>query len=127
MIQLKLLGAAVAGVVALSASMAMAAGDADAGKKVFNKCRACHKVEAGAGNGVGPNLHGVVGREAGHVEGFKYSSAMQDSGVVWNEDALSQYLEDPRKFMPGNKMAFPGLRSAEDRDNVIAYLKQESQ
>lgn len=126
MIQLKLLGAAVAGVVALSASMAMAAGDADAGKKVFNKCRACHKLEAGA-NGVGPTLHGVVGREAGSVEGFKYSKAMQESGVVWNEDALSQYLEDPRKFMPGNKMAFPGLRNADERDNVIAYLKQESQ
>ena len=126
MIQQKLLGAAIAGLVAMSASMAMAAGDADAGKKVFNKCRACHKIEAGAGNGVGPNLHGVVGRKAGTAEGFKYSKAFQEADFDWNDENLHQYLEDPRKFLPGNKMAFPGLRSEEDRDNVIAYLEAES-
>ncbi|MBL27579.1 MAG: cytochrome c family protein [Rhodospirillaceae bacterium] len=103
------------------------AGDPDAGKNVFNKCRACHKVEQGAGNGVGPNLHGVYGREAGAAEGFNYSKAMKNADIVWNADTLSQYLEAPRKFIPGNKMAFPGLRSEDDRQNVIAYLHQQSE
>ena len=111
--------------VALGVSGGAYAGDADAGKKVFNKCKACHTVNAGGKNRVGPNLHGVVGRAAGAVEGFKYSKAMADSGVTWTEDQLDAYLENPRKAMKGTKMAFPGLKKADDRANVIAYIQAQ--
>lgn len=99
-------------------------GDAAAGEKVFNQCKACHTVEAGK-NRVGPSLHGVVGRKAGAVEGFKYSDAMQKSDVVWTPENLDKYLADPRGFIPGNKMAFAGVKKPEDRQNVIAYLQQQ--
>jgi cytochrome c len=98
-------------------------GDADAGKKVFAKCQACHTVEAGK-NKVGPSLHGVVGRKSGSIEGFAYSDAMKKADVTWDETTLDHYLTNPRKMVPGTKMIFPGLPKAEDRANVIAYLKQ---
>jgi cytochrome c len=102
--------------------------DADAGAKVFSKCKACHVIDAPT-NRVGPSLHGVIGRTAGTVEGFKYSDAMIQhgkDGLVWNNDALQQYLADPKGFIPKNKMAFPGLKNADDRTNVIAYIDQAS-
>jgi cytochrome c len=102
------------------------AADAEAGEKVFRKCKACHTIEEGGKNRVGPNLHGVVGRAAGSVDGFKYSDVMKNSGLTWDEATLDEYLENPRKMLKGNKMAFPGLRKEEDRANVIAYLKSES-
>lgn len=103
---------------------AMADGDAAAGKKVFNKCKACHDV-AGK-NKVGPHLDGVIGRTAGTVEGFKYSDANHAAGAggwVWTEEKLAEYLKDPKGSMPGNKMAFAGLKKDEDIANLIAYLK----
>ena len=103
----------------------MADGDAEAGKKVFAKCRACHKMEAGK-NGVGPSLHGIVGSAVASVEGYtKYSSAMKEfgEGKVWDEVTLDAYLEAPRKVVKGTKMSFPGLRKPEQRADVIAYLK----
>ena len=116
---------AIAGfVAALSAGQpAMADGDADAGKKVFNKCKTCHALEAGK-NRVGPSLAGVFGRGAGLAEGFKYSDAMKSSGVTWDEAALDAYLADPKGFMPGNKMVFAGLKKDDEREDVIAFLKQ---
>lgn len=105
---------------------AAAAGDAEAGQKTFNQCKACHTVEAGK-NRVGPSLYGVVGNEAGAVEGFKYSKAMQESGITWTPENLDKYLADPKGFMPGNKMAFAGLKSAEDRANVIAFMQQHGE
>ncbi len=76
---------------------------------------------------VGPSLAGVFGRNAGTAEGFdRYSSAMKDSGVVWSEESLDAYLADPKGYIPGNKMAFRGLRDEEDREDLIAYLKQET-
>ncbi len=101
-----------------------AAGDASAGEKVFNQCKACHTVEAGK-NRVGPSLHGVVGRKAGTVEGFNYSQPMKDSGMTWTPENLDKYLADPKATIPGNKMAFAGLKSPQDRANVIAYLSQQ--
>jgi cytochrome c len=100
-----------------------AAGDAAKGEKVFAKCKACHTTEAGK-NRVGPSLAGLFGRTAGTVEGYKYSDPMKGSGIVWSDETVSQYLEAPKTFIPGNKMAFPGLKKPEDRDDVIAYLKQ---
>jgi len=102
------------------------AGDAKAGKKVFRKCKACHVVDAQK-NRVGPHLVGIVGRASGSVEGFKYSKAMAGADLTWNAETLSAYLANPKKYMPGNKMAFPGLRKEKDVVNVIAYLESEAQ
>ena len=103
-------------------SVTASAQDLDAGKKVFNKCKACHAVGEGAKNKVGPQLNGIVGAEAAKVEGFKYSKAMIESGVVWDEATLSEYLVKPRDLVKGTKMAFAGLKKEEDIANVIAYL-----
>lgn len=108
--------------VALS-SAAFADGDAAKGEKVFAKCKACHALEAGT-NKVGPSLAGLFGRKAASVEGFKYSDAMTNSGITWDEAQLFKYLENPKTLVPGTKMAFPGLKNEEDRNNLIAYLKQ---
>lgn len=110
--------------VLASPALAQAAGDAAAGEKVFNQCKACHTIEAGK-NRVGPSLHGVVGRQAGSVEGFTYSPAMKSSGLTWTPETLDKYLADPKGAIPGNKMAFAGLKKPEDRANVIAYLSQQ--
>ena len=117
------LAAVLAAILPMAA--AHAEGDAAAGKKVFNKCKACHFADKKK-NKVGPYLVGVFGRKAGSVEGFRYSKAMQAKGaegLVWNEENLDKYLAAPKKFIPGNKMAFAGLKKPEDRANVIAYLK----
>jgi len=111
---------AMAVVAALASGLALADGD---GEKVFKKCKTCHSLRAGE-NKVGPSLAGVAGRTAGTVEGYKYSDAMTASGVVWDDATLDQYLADPKAFVPGNKMTFAGLKKAEDRAAVIAYLKE---
>lgn len=100
----------------------------EAGEKVFKKCAACHAVGEGAKDRVGPSLNGVIGRTAGTEEGFKYSPAMVkagEGGMVWNDETLDTYLADPKAAVPGNKMAFPGLKSEDDRKAVIAYIKHE--
>lgn len=113
---------AAAGLLAAISGAALADGDAEAGKKVFNKCKVCHTLEAGV-NKVGPNLAGIIGRPAGSVEGFKYSDAMKNSGLTWDAATLDQYLADPKGFVPGNKMAFVGLKKEDDREDLIAYLQ----
>lgn len=109
--------------VVLASGAASAGGDAKKGKRVFNKCKACHTLDEGK-NRIGPSLHGLMGRTAGEAPKFKYSSAMKKAKVVWDEKNLDAYLTKPKKFMPGTKMAFPGLRKQADRDNLIAYLKE---
>ncbi len=109
---------------AVALSTAAHAGDPDAGKKVFAKCRICHAIGPGAPNKVGPELNGVVGRTAGSVPDYNYSEANKTSGIVWTEDELTGYLHDPRGVVPGTKMTFGGLKKDEDVANVIAYLKQ---
>lgn len=113
-------------VVLASSAVPAQEGDPAAGQKVFNKCRACHVVDAQT-NRVGPYLQGVFGRTAGTVEGFTYSPAMKDSGVVWDEETIAEYVADPKGYIPGNRMAFPGLRSDEEVTNLLAYLKEATQ
>lgn len=103
-------------------SPAMADGDAAAGEKVFNKCKACHTLEEGK-NKVGPSLHGVIGRAAGAVDGFKYSSAMAESGLTWDDETLAKFLAKPKDLIDKTKMSFAGLKKEEDIENVIAYIK----
>jgi cytochrome c len=95
--------------------------DVAAGEKVFALCRSCHVLDDGV-NRVGPSLYNVVGRASGSVAGFSYSDANKNSGVTWSEDVLFEYLKDPKGFMPGTKMAFPGIKDDQDRANLVAYL-----
>ncbi|MEZ5841470.1 MAG: cytochrome c family protein [Hyphomicrobiales bacterium] len=101
----------------------LASADPEAGKAVAKKCLACHTFEDGAPNRVGPALWGVVGRPVGSVETFKYSDAMRGHGGEWTFEALDTYLADPKGAVPGNKMAFAGVKDAKDRANLIAYLR----
>ena len=103
------------------------AADAAAGEKVFARCKICHTVQAGGANTVGPNLHGVFGRKAGSADGFSYSAAMKDSGITWDDETVAKYLRDPRGAIPGNKMAFPGIKNEEEIANLLAYLHQATQ
>jgi nitrite reductase (NO-forming) len=101
-------------------------GDATAGRLVFRKCQACHSIEPGK-NMLGPSLAGVIGRKAGTEAGYNYSPAMKSADIVWSAQTLDQYLTDPAKVVPGNKMPFPGLKTDHDRADVIAYLAGDTQ
>ncbi len=97
------------------------AGDAAAGERVFRQCMACHVVQEGQ-NRVGPSLYNVYGRTAGSIENYRYSNAMKDSGLVWTAETLDPYLENPRAYVKGTRMAYAGLRNPKQREDVIAYL-----
>lgn len=96
-------------------------GDASAGNAVFAQCRACHVFDEGV-NRTGPSLYNIVGREAGTVAGFNYSDANANSGIVWAPEKLFQYLENPRRIMPGTRMAFGGIIDPQDRADLIAHM-----
>ena len=96
-------------------------GDAAAGENAFVKCRTCHILEEGQ-NRVGPHLYNVVGRAAGSIEGFNYSEANANSGITWTEEVLFEYLENPRGYLEGTRMAFPGIQDPQERADLIAYL-----
>jgi cytochrome c len=120
----KLSAAAAAVMMAMSLSgtdAALAQGDAAAGERVFRQCQACHVIDAEQ-NRVGPHLVGIIGRPAGAVEGFKYSDAMANSGIVWDETTIAEYLANPRTYVEGNRMAFAGLRNEQQIADVIAYI-----
>jgi len=103
-------------------------GDAGRGERLFNQqCKVCHTVEKGGANKVGPNLWGLFGRKAGTVTGFSASEAMAKSGIVWDDKTVAEYLTDPKTRIPGNKMAFAGLRKPDQLDDVMAYLKKATQ
>ncbi|MDB5316558.1 MAG: transporter [Rhodospirillales bacterium] len=105
------------------------AGDADAGQRVFNQCRACHTIEAGGRNGVGPNLNGVVNRAAGTREGFRYSANLRElaaGGLTWDEATLARYLANPKDVVPRGTMSYAGLRQPQQIADVIAYLQRSA-
>lgn len=99
----------------------LASADIEKGAKVFRKCSACHRLEAGA-NGTGPYLYGVVGREIAVADGFGYSGALSSIDQSWTPENLDGFLAAPKDWAPGTTMGFAGLRKPEDRANVIAYM-----
>ena len=101
--------------------------DAAKGETVFKKCQICHEVGPSAKVKVGPILNDVMGRKAGTLPGFAYSPAMKEAGekgLTWTDENVSKYLENPRDFIPKNKMAFVGLKKEDERADVLAYLKK---
>lgn len=120
--------AASAGLAALAIAMALAqsadAKDPASGEEIFKRCRACHQIGETAKSAVGPVLNGLFGRKAGTIEGFAYSEANKASGLVWDETNFTTYIKNPRAAMPGNKMAFAGLKDDEDIADLVSFLKQ---
>ena len=107
----------------INLAYAQDAGDPAAGKAAFSQCGICHKADKGAGNGVGPNLFGIVGRKAASLPGFEYSGPLKNSGITWTPDKLQEWVAGPAKMVPGTKMAFPGITSKATQRNVVAYLE----
>lgn len=103
-------------------AVVLASADPASGEKVFGKCKSCHKLEAGA-NGTGPYLYGIVGRDIGAADGFRYSSALEGKGDVWSPENLNAFLENPKGWAQGTTMSFNGLRKVEERADLIAYLQ----
>ena len=116
-------GLRLAAALLLPVAAAQAAGDAARGEKRFEECAACHSVEQGQ-NGVGPSLHGIFQRKAGTIADFRYSPAMQRSGITWTPEALDAFIADPQAKVPANRMPYAGLPEAADRADLIAYLEK---
>lgn len=115
--------------LAVTAVPAQAEGDVDAGKKVFRKCVACHLIGDATGRKTGPSLNNVFGHTAAYVEDYKYSPAMiakREEGLIWTPEVFAEYIDNPRKYVPRTKMAFAGVKKAEDVENLIAFMMQFS-
>lgn len=122
------MNATIAGALAvalvLAAGSALAEGNETRGERLFNQqCKACHTLEQGGHNLVGPNLHGLFGRKAGSAD-YQYSDAMKKSGITWDEKTLADYLKDPKGKVPGTKMTYIGLRQEQQQEDMIAFLKK---
>jgi cytochrome c len=103
----------------------LASGDAAKGEQVFKKCAACHNIAPGGGNGLGPNLHGIMGAPIAGRAGFAYSDALKSKGGTWTFDAMSEWLQSPKNFAPRTKMTFAGLSKPEDRANILLYMNAQ--
>ncbi|NNF80192.1 MAG: cytochrome c family protein [Rhizobiales bacterium] len=122
-------GASAAAEAATPLPVLLASADAAKGQKAFKKCAACHKVDAGASGGVGPNLYGIVGKAMGAQDGFAYSNGLLEvasSKGPWSYEALNAFLIKPKEFIPGTKMSFAGVKKETDRADLLAYLKEIS-
>ncbi len=122
----KILTLVIALLVVAPQAYAAHSGDAEHGKTLFRKCKACHKIGEGAKNGVGPNLNLVFGRTAGSIEGFKYSKSMKRAGadgLVWTFETLDAYIENPKALVSKTRMSFRGMPDHDDRDDIMAYLR----
>jgi cytochrome c len=108
-----------------AAGAARADGDAAKGEKRFEECVTCHSTQAGV-NGVGPSLHDVFGRKAGGLDDYRYSPAMKRSGITWTAQTLGDFVADPQKAVPNNRMPFAGMPDAAERADLIAYLEKAS-
>jgi cytochrome c len=115
-------GMTVAAFVVITAAHAQP-GDAARGEQKFVECAACHSVERGVSN-IGPTLAGIVGRKAGTLADFRYSAAMRKSGITWTPQTLDEYIADPQKRIPANRMPYAGLPDAAARADLIAYLEK---
>ena len=104
----------------------LASADIEKGKKVFGKCKSCHKLDDGV-NGVGPHLYKVINRDIGSIEGFKYSKALMGLQGVWSIEELNKYLTKPSEYAPGTAMSFAGLKKDKDRADLIEYLNTLSE
>lgn len=110
-------------ILTVIAAPALAAGDAEAGGKLFTKtCGGCHSIGEGARGGFGPELNGIIGRPAGTTTDYQYSDAMKNSGVVWTREKLAAYIEDPKSVVSGTRMIFWGISDQEKIENILAYL-----
>jgi len=118
------LGAVMMAAISTVTTTAAPAADVENGKVIFNKCRACHQVGENAKNLVGPILNGLIGRKAGTVEGYNYTEANKNSGIVWDEANFREYIKNPKAKIPNTKMVFAGLSDDQDIDDLLAYLKQ---
>jgi len=114
---------AAAATFLLAASIAQAQGDPKRGEKVFEACRACHAAD-GEANEVGPGLRGVFGRHAGERDDFRYSPALKRSGIIWTPETMNDFLADPQKMVPANRMPYDGVPNDRDRADLIMYMLQ---
>jgi cytochrome c len=112
-----------AAVVLIATSTAVVAGDATKGKKIAKKCTACHTLNKGGKNRLGPNLYGIINKPAASVKGYRYSKAMKSAKIVWNEAAFTEFVTKPKKFIKRTKMSFAGIKNAEQRRDLIAYFR----
>ena len=115
--------ATAAATLVLAAGIVHAQGDPKRGEKIFENCRACHAAD-GAANEVGPGLRGVFGRRAGERDDFRYSPALKRSGITWTPQTMDEFVADPQKLVPANRMPYAGLPDARDRADLITYMLQ---
>ncbi|KFY17350.1 hypothetical protein V491_05025 [Pseudogymnoascus sp. VKM F-3775] len=102
-------------------------GDSKKGANLFKtRCAQCHTLGDGEANKIGPNLFGLFGRQTGSVEGYSYTDANKQKAITWNTDTLFEYLENPKKYIPGTKMAFGGLKKEKDRNDLITFLQEST-
>ncbi len=113
----------IAGAIALVSSPALSAGDIAKGEQIAKQCKICHTLNAGGKDGLGPNLFGILGQPAGASEGYRYSSAMSASGIVWDDETFLDFTLNPKKVVAGTKMSFRGIKKATQRDDLLAYFR----